>query len=39
MARFEASSDIFVLEFAIFIENPYLLPVYFLESDLTLSEV
>ena len=39
MARFVASSDIFVLEFAIFIENPYLLPVYLLESDFTLAEV
>ena len=28
MARFVASSDIFLLEFAVFIENPYLLPVY-----------
>ena len=34
MARFVALSDIFLLEFAVFIENPYLLPVYLLESDL-----
>ena len=31
MTRFVASSDIFLLEFAVFIENPYLLPVYLLE--------
>ena len=39
MARFVASSDIFLLEFVVFIENPYLLPVYLLESDLKPAEL
>ena len=39
MARFVASSDIFLLEFAVFIENPDLLPVYLLESDLKPAEL
>ena len=30
---------IFLLEFAVFIENPYLLPVYLLESDLKPAEL
>ena len=32
-----ASRDIFLLEFAIFIENPYLILIYLLESDLKLA--
>ena len=39
MARFVASPDIFLLEFAVFIENPDLLPVYLLESDLKPAEL
>ena len=39
MPRFMASSDILLLEFAVFIENPYLLPVYLLESDLKPAEL
>ena len=39
MARFVASSGIFPLEFAVFIENPYLLQVHLLESDLKLAEL
>ena len=39
MARFVTSSDILLLEFAVFIENPYLLPVYLLGSDLKTAEL
>ena len=39
LARFVASSDIFLLEFAVFIENPYLLPVYLFGSDLKTAEL
>ena len=32
-----ASPDIFLLEFALFIGNPYLILIYLLESDLKLA--
>ena len=41
MAKFVTSSDIFLLEFAFFIENPYLLPVYLirLKARWTIAEI